>query len=233
MGGLVSYEQSGIFSLITLDDGRANVMSIAMLEEINRALDQAEAAEAIVLLCGREKVFSGGFDLATFHQGKEPLFNMLKKGAETVARLLSYPHPIVAAVSGHAIAMGLFLVLSADLRIGTHGDYRLHANEVEIGLPLPRFAVEICRQRLTPAAFSRATVLADPYNPGEAREAGILDILVAREDLMKEAREKATSMARLNRTAHTATKLRVRADALGALRTAIEADVAEWKEAFA
>jgi enoyl-CoA hydratase len=232
MSELVRYESGETFSTITMDDGRANVMSIAMLEAINRALDRAEADKAIVLLCGREKIFSGGFDLATFQQGKEPLFNMLKAGAETAERMLAFPQPIVAAVGGHAIAMGLFLVLAADLRIGARGEYRLHANEVEIGLTLPRFAIEVCRQRMTPAAFSRATIMAEPFSPEEAREAGILDALVAKEDLMKAAQEKSASLARLNRGAHTGTKLRVRANALEALRAAIETDVAEWRKAF-
>ena len=233
MAELVRYEQSGSVSLITLDDGRANAISGGMLAGINHALDRAEADEAIVLLRGREKVFSGGFDLVTFQQGGEPLFNMLKAGAETVVRLLSFPHPVVAAVGGHAIAMGLFLLLSADFRLGVHGEYRLQANEVQIGLPLPRFAVEICRQRLTPVAFNRMTVLADPYNPAEAREAGILDMLVEKDKIMEAAREKAASLTRLNRAAHAETKKRVRAAVFDALCTAIEKDTAEWKAAFA
>jgi enoyl-CoA hydratase len=232
MSELVNYEAGEKFSTITMDDGRANVMSIPMLEALNVALDRAEADKAIVLLRGRDTIFSGGFDLATFQQGKEPLFNMLKAGAETAERMLAFPQPIVAAVGGHAIAMGLFLVLSADYRLGARGEYRLHANEVEIGLTLPRFAIEVCRQRLSPAAFSRMTILSEACLPDAARESGILDQLVEKEELLKAAEAKAASMAKLNRKAHTATKLRVRASALDALRAAIEADVEEWRRAF-
>jgi enoyl-CoA hydratase len=232
MSELVKYEKGETFSTITMDDGRANVMSIGMLEALNGALDRAEADKAIVLLCGREKIFSGGFDLATFQQGKEPLFNMLKAGAETAERMLGFPQPIVVACSGHAVAMGVFVLLAGDVRIGAHAEYRIHANEVEIGLTLPRFAVEMCRQRLTPAAFNRATILAQPYNPEQGVEAGFLDRLVPREALLVAAREEAASLGRLNRGAHTGTKLRVRALALKRLREAIEADVEEWRKAF-
>lgn len=233
MSELCTYEQADGFSTITMDDGRANVMSIEMLAALNRAFDQAEADKAIVLLCGKEKIFSGGFDLATFQKGKEPLFNMLKAGAETAERMLSFPYPIVIACSGHAIAMGVFILLAGDYRLGAQAEYKIHANEVEIGMTLPRFAVEMCRQRLTPAAYNLTTTLAEPWTPGPAVEAGFLDRLVPREALLVAAREKAASFARLNLGAHTATKSRVREEALGRLRAAIESDIEEWSKTFA
>ena len=55
------------------------------------------------------------------------------------------------------------------------GRYKITANEVAIGLTLPMAAIEICRQRLTPAHFSRATVLAEVFPPAGAVEAGFLD----------------------------------------------------------
>lgn len=232
MSELVRYEPAGTFSTIVMDDGRANVMSVEMLKALNEAFDRAEADKAIVLLCGREKIFSGGFDLATFQKGKQALFDMLKAGAETAERLLAYPHPLVIACSGHAIAMGVFLLLAGDARIGAHSEYKIHANEVEIGLTLPRFATEMCRQRLTPQAFQRAAILAQPYTPEQAVAAGFLDRLVPKEALLVAGREEAASMARLNRAAHTATKLRVREEALKRLRAGIEADIEEWKARF-
>ena len=63
-------------------------------------------------------------------------------------RLLAFPPPVVTAVSGHDVAMGAFLVLSTDHRIGVQGaGHRIVANEVAIGLPLPRTATEVLRQR--------------------------------------------------------------------------------------
>ena len=49
-------------------------------------------------------------------------------------RLLAFPTPVVIACPGHAIAMGLFLLLSGDLRIGAEGRFKLVANEVAIGM---------------------------------------------------------------------------------------------------
>ena len=135
---------------IVLDDGKANAMSTRMIEQISAALDRAEAAQATVILTGRAGVFSGGFDLGVFKAGGDGVVEMLSAGAALAERMLSFPLPIVIACSGHAMAMGLFVVLCGDYRIGLADDTRvLRANEVAIGLTMPLFAVEVLRQRLT------------------------------------------------------------------------------------
>lgn len=230
MSGLVEYEYGGAISAITMDDGKANVMSVQMLRELNAALDQAEADKGVVMLTGRDGVFSAGFDLGVFKQAKAPLFDMLKAGAETAERLLSFPAPVVVACGGHAIAMGAFLILAADVRFGIlDGRSKICVNEVEIGLTVPRFAIEMCRQRLAPAYFNRAVITAESCDPRQAVKAGFLDFLVPAPELLSAARDKATVLSRLVRDAYVATKRRARDGVLQALRRAVEADVAEWK----
>jgi len=59
----VQYELNGDIATITIDDGKRNALSPAVLAGIYRALDQAERDNAIVIITGREDVFSAGFDL--------------------------------------------------------------------------------------------------------------------------------------------------------------------------
>ncbi|MBW2191269.1 MAG: crotonase/enoyl-CoA hydratase family protein [Deltaproteobacteria bacterium] len=224
MGKLVSYEHSEGISTITMDDGKVNAMSVTMMQEINAALDQAEEHGSVVILTGREGVFSAGFDLAVFKQGMEPLMEMLRVGARLTERLLSFPFPVVAACNGHGIAMGSFLLMSTDVRIGVDGPFRIGMNEVAIGMTLPYFAVEIARQRLTPAYFNRGAILAEMYSPKEAVDPGFLDRVVAADQLMVTARETAIALSKLDMPAHAATKLRVRGTALEALRQAISSE---------
>jgi enoyl-CoA hydratase len=226
MGKLVSYEHSEGISTITLDDGKVNAMSVPMMQELNAALDQAEKHESVVVLTGRQGVFSAGFDLAVFKQGTEPLLEMLRTGATLNERILSFPFPVVVACSGHAIAMGSFLLMSADVRIGTDGPFRIGMNEVAIGMTLPCFAVEIARQRLTPTYFNRAAILAEMYSPQEAISPGFLDRVVPSAQLLDTARETAAALSKLDMPAHAATKLRVRGTALEALRQAINSEFA-------
>jgi len=226
MGKLVSYERSEGVSTITADDGKVNAMSVAMMQEINAALDQAEEHGSVVILTGRDGVFSAGFDLAVFKQGMEPLMEMLRVGARLTERLLSFPFPVIAACSGHGIAMGSFLLMSADVRIGVDGPFKIGMNEVAIGMTLPYFAVEIARHRLTPAYFDRAAILAELYSPQEAITPGFLDRVVSSDQLLDTARETASALSKLDMPAHAATKLRVRGPMLEALRQAIASELA-------
>jgi enoyl-CoA hydratase len=228
MTEILRYELSGPLATITMDDGKVNCMSLRMQAELNRALDQAEKDGAAVVLTGREGVFCGGFDLGTFMQGGESLYRMLKGGAELAARVMAFPRPVVTACSGHSVAMGAFLAMSADARIGAAGPFKIVCNEVAIGLTLPRFGIEIVRHRLAPSHFNRALINAETYSPEAAVEAGFLDRVVPAADLLVEATRVANSLTQLNAKAHAETKLLVREHALGALRAAIESELGSF-----
>lgn len=229
MGTVVTYELDGGIATITLDDGKVNVLSRSTLAAINAAFDRAEADGAVVVLTGRDGLFSAGFDLAVLNAGGTDAVDMLREGFELAARILAFPTPVVIACTGHAIAMGVFLLLSGDYRVGAAGPYRITANEVAIGLTMPRAAVEICRQRLTPAHFNRAVVLAELFTPADAVDAGFLDRVVPASDLRDVARTTAELFTTLDMPAHGASKLRARQPALQAIRAAIEADDSELR----
>ena len=229
MKPLLSYELRAGIATISMDDGKSNVLSLGMFTEINRALDRATTDRAVVVLSGREGVFSAGFDLRVLGAGGTDAYTMVRTGLDLAERLLSLPVPVVIACTGHAIAMGVFLLLSGDYRVGAAGPYRIGANEVAIGITMPFFGVEICRQRLAPAHFQRAVINAEMYRPDDAVAAGFLDRVVAPSELGDAARAAAGALAKLDVGVHTATKLRARAHALEAIRAAIAADDAAFR----
>jgi enoyl-CoA hydratase len=221
----VTYDLDGPIASIAIDDGKVNAFSIPTLQAIHAALDRAEHDEAIVVLTGRQNYFSAGFDLKTFAAGLDPLLEMLTLGATLAERILSFPRPVVVACSGHAVAAGTFPLLAADMRIGVDGPFQMGLNEVKIGLTVPWFAIELARHRLHPTHFDRAVVNATMYSPQEALAPGLLDQVVPAGELRGASLEAAAQLAELNAEAHAATKLRARADALRALRSAIESEL--------
>jgi enoyl-CoA hydratase len=220
----VDYAIADGIATITLDDGKANALSPAMQAAIHEALDKAAKDEAVVVLAGREGMFSAGFDLKVLGAGGPDAVGMVKGGFLLAERMLAHPKPLVIAVTGHAIAMGAFLVLCADYRVGGTGTYRIIANEVAIGLTMPQAAIEISRQRLNPAHFNRAMVNAELFSPDNAVEAGFLDKVVPADQVLGAAREKAVELAGLDQNAHAQTKLKTRDQALKAIRAAVEAE---------
>jgi enoyl-CoA hydratase len=229
MSELVTYRLQDSIATIAMDDGKVNILSANMQSQLNRALDRAEADRAVVVLAGRTGAFSAGFDLPTLSGGGAPAANMVKGGFELALRLLAFPTPVVVACTGHALAMGSFLLLSADFRIGAAGSFKIGANEVAIGLTMPHFAIELCRHRLTPAHFQRAVIQAEIFAPEGAAAAGFLDEVVAADDVLRAANAKAAQLAKLNMPAHAATKLRVREHLLKSLRQSIDADDAAFR----
>jgi enoyl-CoA hydratase len=116
------------------------------------------------------------------------------------------------------------LLLAADYRIGSLGNFKIGLNEVAIGLTMPAFGCEIARYTLTPQYFKRSLINAEIYTPEEALFSGFLDEVVDPKDLMKRALEKATELSALNMAAFKGTKRGARKDALDALRQSIEKD---------
>jgi len=220
----VSYRRDEAIAVITMDDGKVNVLGPAMLGEINKAFDQAEADDAgAVVLAGNQKVFSGGFDLKVFGSGDpHAALDMLKAGFELSHRLLSFRKPVVAAITGHAIAMGAFLACSVDHRIAAPG-YKFHANEVINGMVIPWPGLEILKLRLTRSAYQQAVGLARVYLTDTAVAGGWVDELAMPELVLERGVEAAKEFAAtLNAQAHYASKMRARQETLDAMRRGID-----------
>ncbi len=221
----VQYSLQDQVATIRIDDGKRNALSPQVLREIYRALDQAESDRAIVIMTGRESVFSAGFDLHVLKRGGINALRMLRAGYALTARVMAYPYPVIAACNGHSLAMGVFLMMSADYVIGSRGDFKIAANEVAIGMTMPRVAAATLRHRLNPAAFQRAVTLAEYFDVEAALDAGFFDELVEPFDLIPRAETCANEFKALDPRAHTASKRRIRAALIRKIRFSIPFDL--------
>jgi enoyl-CoA hydratase len=193
----VKHELRDGVCILRLDNGKANAMARAVSLELIAALDEAEKTASAVLILGRPGMFSGGFDLGTIAEGGEAALEMIVEGLRLLVRVLEHPKPIVVGCSGHAVAMGVFLVMAADERIGARGDFKLGMNETAIGMTIPEFAVELARTRLSKRHFDRAAVHATIYDPVGAVDAGFLDRVVEPDRLEDVALEAALRLGAL------------------------------------
>lgn len=230
MADLVHYRFANGVATLTLDDGKRNALSPEMFRQIYAALDRAEADRAVVILTGREQVFSAGFDLKVMRGAPLDALRMLRAGYSLTARVLAYPYPVIAACNGHALAMGVFLMLSADYVIGTRGEFRISANEVAIGMMMPRVAAAMLRHRLNPADFQTAVALAKYFAVEDALRAGFFDELADAATLLVRAHELAAEFAKLDMPAHTASKRRIRSPLIRTIRRGVPLDLldAAW-----
>lgn len=223
----VTFEVNDGVARIGLDDGKVNVMSTTMLGEIGAAFDRAEQeAEIAVLRSARPGIFSAGFDLKAFASGDAARsLEMVRAGAELALRLMSFPHPTVGVMQGHAFPMGTFLLLACDVRLGARGPHRMGLNEVAIGIAPPSFAIELARSRLHPAWLSRTATLGEMYEPQEALSAGFLDRVVAPEMVDITLKEIIAALRAIHKPSHATAKKRLRQPVMDAMRMAIDREL--------
>ena len=190
----VTLSKIGDVAVITLDDGKVNAYSHEILDSVLAHIDENESTAKALVLAGRPGRFSGGFDLKVMMESPESALRLLRKGGDLMLRIYMLNMPVVIACTGHSVAAGAFMLMSADERIGEEGSFKIGLNEVSIGMPLPHFVVEIARDRLSKRHFSGMN-LAAIYSPTEAIDAGYLDRVVPEGTAIQAAIERASELA--------------------------------------
>ena len=195
MSEAVRYELDGDVASIFFDDGKANALSHAAIDALNGALDRAEGEAKALVIAGRPGRFSAGFDLSVMNAGVDAVRALVRAGAELSVRLYAFERPVVLACTGHALAAGAILLMAGDVRIGAAGEFKIGLNEVTLGMPIPHFAAELARDRLSRRHLTSATSLATIYSPEGAVDAGFLDLIVPAEAVITTAQERAATLA--------------------------------------
>jgi len=211
--------------VVRVDDGRANALSHAVLDGLDAALDRAEAEASAVVMTGREGRFCAGFDLSVMMASAHDRRVLVEKGAHVFLRMAEFARPIVVACTGHALAAGAVWLTCVDWRIGADVEAKIGLNEVAIGMPLPIFAVEMARERLSKRHFLAATAHARIYSPREAVDAGYLDEVVPPVLLGAAAMAKATALGALKDPAYRLTKRSAMQATLRSIRDTLEEDM--------
>ena len=210
-------------SIIKLDDGKANAFSYNMLSQVNDLLKKVPRDSGALVITGREGLFSGGFDLKTLATGDmEKITKMVQLGYRLLLELFSFDRPIVAAVSGHSIALGLFVTCSADYRIAIDGKYVCQANEVRNNMDIPPQIMEILKARVNKKYFYPAVYHSDTYSVQDSIEVGYIDEVVSEDQFMERVMEKAKELATLPHPFYANTKKTAQDDVRQKIADAID-----------
>ena len=222
---VVSVRRDGDVAIIDLDDGKANALGHETIAAMLASLDQVEAdgADAVVL-AGR---FSAGFDLTVMQAGPAEAQAMLKAGVDLFLRLYLFPRPVVAACTGHAIAAGAILLLSSDIRVGSAGEFKVGLPEVTIGMPLPFFATELARDRVSKRHYAQV-ILGRMTDPAAAVDVGFLDEVVDPDDVVEVALDRARALTGVSRGGLVRTRVTSRGAVADAIRAGLEDDLAHF-----
>lgn len=216
----VTIEQRGRVLLITLDDGKVNALSADTIAAVRQEIARAAETEGIgaAVIAGRDGKFCAGFDLGVMRGDDiQAMADLVSDGGDLVAELYGASIPVVAACTGHALAAGALILLGCDLRIGADIDCKIGLNEVAIGMVLPEWAFTIAAERLSKRHVARAIPLATISGPEGARDAGYLDEVVAADQVVEIAVQRAEALCDLHPKAYALTVERMRGDVVRAM----------------
>jgi enoyl-CoA hydratase/carnithine racemase len=178
-------DHDGGVRLLRLDRPPANAINTDFLQALHEAASAAEADSAVraVIVTGTGRFFSAGLDVKEMAQKGAGELARLGGGKDGIYRLWRLAKPTIAMVDGHALAGGAILMLACDFRVASRGAFKIGVTETALGLPLPNGAFQIARHAIPPRCARRILLEADSFDPAGAFEVGLVDEVVAQEEL--------------------------------------------------
>jgi enoyl-CoA hydratase/carnithine racemase len=176
----VRLERDGRIAVLRLDKARGNAIDEPLVEALAAAaaeLARDPEVRGVLLASAHPKLFCPGLDLVSLVQyDRASMERFMSAFLVAVWALYGLPKPVVAAVSGAAVAGGCIIALTADLRVLKRGA-PIGLNEVKVGVPLPRSVTALLRASVPPQALSRIALLGRNFSDEAALEAGLADEL--------------------------------------------------------
>jgi enoyl-CoA hydratase len=172
----VRVERDGDLAVLRLDKARGNAIDEPLLEALVAAASDLAgdgAVRGVLLASAHPKLFCPGLDLLTLVDYDRPAMERFAERLEAaVLGLFELEKPVVAAVSGAAVAGGCLLALTADWRLLREGA-PIGLNEVRVGIPLPAWAAALLRASVPPGALTRIALLGENLRDAEAVSLGL------------------------------------------------------------
>jgi len=207
----VHVERDGAVATLTLDNPPVNAVSTKLVNALHAALDQVEAMDdvrCVVLTGAGERAFCAGGDLREEQAFGSPEASRAFRelGRRTLNRIEQFRVPIVAAIHGYCIGGGTAIGWVCDIRIAADNSV-FRAGDAYLGL-VPSWGMGLTR---LPRLVGRNRVLdilliGENFDAPKAHELGLVTKVVARAQLMPEARAVAERIAKASPTAILATR---------------------------
>ena len=201
---MIKLEKKESIYFLTMD-AEENRWNTTFVREIAKALDVIEKDEgpgALITASTDQKFFSNGLDLEWMQApenypegGDREVFG--EEFMYLMGRFITLPIPTVCAINGHSFGAGFMFALSHDVRIMREDRGFLCANEMQLGLPIPRPELALFKHKIPANAFFETVQLSKRWTGSDALEAGIVQEVSSLEKLPEVALIKAQELAPL------------------------------------
>ena len=213
----VRVERDGRAVVLRLDKARGNAIDEPLVLALANAaaeLARDDSVRGVLLASSHPKLFCPGLDLVALAEYDRPAMErFMASFAVTVWALYGLAKPVVAAVSGAAVAGGCILALTADHRVLRRGA-PIGLNEVKVGVPLPWTVTRLLRASVPPHSLGRIALLGRNFEGDEAVAAGLAHELADAEGFEGACRARLEEFLDKDARALAATKASLREDVL-------------------
>jgi enoyl-CoA hydratase/carnithine racemase len=220
---------NGVATLEIARPEKKNALTLAMYDAIADALEAANADGTVrsVVITGQPGVFTSGNDLQAFMQ--RPPSSDDTPVIRFMHALLACEKPVIAAVTGAAVGIGVTMLLHCDL-VYVSEDAHLVMPFVSLGL-VPEFAASLVVPRLMGhVQASEKLLLGEPFTGTEAVALGIANAALPAADVLAHARRMAERFNALAPGAVRETKRLIRAGTKESIAQTIDAENAVFRE---
>ena len=231
----IAVEKRDGIATITLARGNVNALNNQVVDEIRETLKSLETDPETnaVILTGRGKFFSFGFDIPEFLSfTREEFSDYLVNFTSLNAYLFLYPKPVVAALNGHTIAGGCMVALACDRRVMADGKGKISLNEIALGSSVMAGSTEMLRFWCGSANATQILYSGEMYSAEAALGLGLVQEVAVEADLISRARNVAADLASKHPAAFASIKSLLRKpmadDFMRRERTAIKEFVDIW-----
>jgi enoyl-CoA hydratase len=230
----VHLERDGELTILRMQAGKANAMNPELVRRLAALCEELEASDARALvLTGDGRSFSAGLALPQLIDlDRATMRTFMAEFKRAMLRVFQLPMPVIAAIDGHAIAGGCVLASQCDVRIAADRPLKIGVNEVQLGIGLPAVVIETLRLFLPAASLLPVALSGGLFEPREALALGLLDEVVAPEQLLARACERARELAAIPRAAYAQVKLAWRGPAVEAIERSEDALAEQWLDTW-
>ena len=135
-----------------------------------------------------------------------------------LTRIYAHPQPVIVGCDGHAIGLGAFLLLAADVRLGSATDFHIALPETALGMGFNPVLLTLVRDRIASIQQTTAVLQSKQFNAEEALAAGFLDAIVDQDSLLSECQAHAEHLSQLPAEAYAMNKEDLRSHSLMTMR---------------
>ena len=195
---LVNIAHEGDTAVVAFARPPLNAFDLELIEELNDGLQRlaVEPPPGGLVLTGAGAAFSAGVDFKeTPSYDDEQRARLVRSINSAITELYGFPTATVAAVNGHAIGGAFVMMLACDARLAAETQAKLGLTEVTAGIPYPAAPIAVVSAEIEPSLRRHLVLSGGLIEPTAALAGGLVDELVAPQDLVARAVEVARARA--------------------------------------